>query len=668
MENSELDGRVLGQLMLMQGVAASLPDQAIRSFVTAGLGDIPGVGKVEFRARVGAAESSTRNFVVATDSTSFGELVFSVSDARVFALYADHIENFAFILALTMDERQQRRKIERYGRDLEQQVAERTRQLSESERRFQGLLANVRMLAVMLDVRGKVTFCNDFLLELTGWQRSEVIGQDWFEIFLPEPFRVRVRAVFSAAMASGSMPERFENELLTRQGERRLVVWDNTVMRDGQGQIIGTASLGVDATERIEAEESLAVSEERYRSIFQNASMGIFNSTVQGQFLRVNPALARSLGYASPEELLAAVADIGTQLYVDPAGRRPLVEAAIEKRGEWAHAENRYRRKDGSILIGDLMQRTVMNKDGTLAYLEGFVQDITERKVAEFEKAEQMLRLQELNSKLEDVQYQLLQSEKMASIGQLAAGVAHEINNPVAFVDANLRSLEGYLYDVFQFVDACQAAVSTPESRTRLNTLKVAMDYDYLKTDAFLLMTESRDGLARVAKIVRDMKDFARPGEGEWQLASVHEGLNSTLNIIWNEIKYHCTLTKRYAPDLPLIRCLPAQLNQVFLNLLVNAAHAIDGKGEITISTERIGDDSVGIRIHDTGQGIKAEHLKRIFEPFFTTKPVGKGTGLGLSIVWGIVGKHTGSIDVISVAGQGTTFLLRLPIDARSAK
>ena len=161
---------------------------------------------------------------------------------------------------------------------------------------------------------------------------------------------------------------------------------------------------------------------------------------------------------------------------------------------------------------------------------------------------------------------------------------------------------------------------------------------------------------------MQDLKDFSRPGESRWQWADLHQGLDSTLNIVWNELKYKCTVKKEYGP-LPQVRCLPSQLNQVFMNLLVNAAQAIESTGEIVITTRALDDKMVQIAISDTGRGISPEHMHRLFEPFFTTKPVGKGTGLGLSIAWGIIQKHHGRIDVASEPGKGTTFTITLPVD-----
>jgi signal transduction histidine kinase len=175
-------------------------------------------------------------------------------------------------------------------------------------------------------------------------------------------------------------------------------------------------------------------------------------------------------------------------------------------------------------------------------------------------------------------------------------------------------------------------------------------------------MVETKDGLARVAKIVRDLKDFSRAGDAVSQWADLHQGIDSTLNIVWNELKYKCTVRKEYG-ELPLVWCVPSQINQVVMNLLVNAAHAIPEKGEITIRTGQQA-EQVFIAISDTGTGIAQENLNRIFEPFFTTKPVGKGTGLGLSLAYSIMQKHRGRIEVASKPGAGTTFTLWLPLEA----
>lgn len=272
--------------------------------------------------------------------------------------------------------------------------------------------------------------------------------------------------------------------------------------------------------------------------------------------------------------------------------------------------------------------------------------------------------LESAYSELKSAQAQILQQEKMASIGQLAAGVAHEINNPVGFIMSNLGSLKKYIGRFAEFIRAqsetiTETATASPEIIGRVNSLRKSLKIDYFLEDSISLISESTDGAERVKKIVQDLKSFSRVDEAEWKLADINTGIESTLNIVWNEIKYKATANKELG-DIPMIRCNPGQLNQVFMNMMVNAAHAIEKQGEITIRTWK-DNDYICVSIADTGKGIAPATIKRIFEPFFTTKDVGKGTGLGLSIAYDIVKKHKGTIDVKSEVGKGTTFTVRIP-------
>jgi two-component system NtrC family sensor kinase len=262
---------------------------------------------------------------------------------------------------------------------------------------------------------------------------------------------------------------------------------------------------------------------------------------------------------------------------------------------------------------------------------------------------------------VESAQNQLLQSEKMAAVGQLAAGVAHEINNPIGFVTSNLGTLKNYVKTLLDLIAAQEAAAAGDTAP--LAQVRQGMDIDYLREDIVALLSESSEGLDRVRKIVQDLKDFSHVDEAEWQDANLNVGLDSTLNVVNNEIKYKAEVIKDYG-QLPLVRCIPGQLNQVFMNLLVNAAQAIEKHGTITVRTAVEG-GMVLIAVSDTGCGMAPEVAKRVFEPFYTTKPVGKGTGLGLSLAYDIVvKKHGGRIEVDSTQGKGTTFSISLPLNA----
>lgn len=260
---------------------------------------------------------------------------------------------------------------------------------------------------------------------------------------------------------------------------------------------------------------------------------------------------------------------------------------------------------------------------------------------------------------------QLVQSEKLAAIGQLAAGVAHHINNPLGFALSNLGTLSGYLNALLSMLAAYEVAASqfgSAEEVGKLRRLWLLLEIDHLKADLPGLFDETRDGLARVRRIVDDLRNFARiDSPSDWQWFNLHRGIDAALNLAGGEVKEKTEVIKEYGA-LPEIECLPSQLNQVIMNLLLNAAQAIgDERGRIVVRTGRA-DDHVWLEVEDSGSGIAAENLPRIFDPFFTTRAVGKGSGLGLSMSYGIVHNHHGRIEVRSEIGKGTTFRVVLPV------
>ena len=289
---------------------------------------------------------------------------------------------------------------------------------------------------------------------------------------------------------------------------------------------------------------------------------------------------------------------------------------------------------------------------------------------------ERTRKLTQANAELQDhiserkqLEAQLVQSEKLASIGQLAAGVAHEINNPIGYVFSNFGTLENYLGSLFEMLTAYEtaAAASSSPLAHNLQALRDKLQIEYLKDDVPSLMRESKEGITRVRRIVQDLKDFSRVDSvQEWEFTDLHQGIDSTLNIVASELRFRADVVKEYGA-LPEVECLPSQINQVVMNLVVNAAHAMGEKrGRIVLRTGSSGGDKVWLEVADNGCGIAKDVLPRIFDPFFTTKPVGKGTGLGLSLSYGIVQKHSGRIDVESQPGRGTTFKITLPISRTS--
>ena len=322
--------------------------------------------------------------------------------------------------------------------------------------------------------------------------------------------------------------------------------------------------------------------------------------------------------------------------------------------------------------LGGVIQKKKMEEALQHAYHQ--LNNRLEEQSSELEAA--MTLVEKSLSSRKQLKLQLAQSDKLATVGQLAAGVAHEINNPVGFVKSNLETMTDYVQVFTGLIDAFKILITQTRNHTinleetvkileKIETLDKQEDFDFISSDIHNLLRESIEGTVRIQEIVRDLKSFARVDTSEFKASDINEGIETTLKIAWNELKYKCKINKHLG-KLPLVDCNLGQLNQVFINLLINAAHAVEEEGEITITTEA-DETNVCIRIEDTGKGIAREHLSQIFDPFFTTKPVGIGTGLGLSISYGIIQKHKGTIDVFSTVGKGTAFVITLPIHGEIA-
>ncbi len=309
---------------------------------------------------------------------------------------------------------------------------------------------------------------------------------------------------------------------------------------------------------------------------------------------------------------------------------------------------------------------TPFNRDELLARVHTHITLHNREQILEERVAARTQELQESNTRLKETHAQLIHAEKMASLGQLAAGVAHEINNPVGFIDINLKSLNTYLADFLKLMETYQGAINLIDHNQhaselkKLHQLEKKIDVDFLIDDARQLISDSNNGVLRVKQIVADLKSFSHSAQEHKELTDVHDLLESTLNIVNYQLKHNAEVIKNYG-DIPLIPCIGPKISQVLLNLLVNASQALGKFGSITISTGMQDNEHIFIRIHDTGTGISEEHKKKIFDPFFTTKAVGEGTGLGLSLSFGIIQQHGGRIEMASEPGD-TTFTLILPV------
>ncbi len=399
-------------------------------------------------------------------------------------------------------------------------------------------------------------------------------------------------------------------------------------------------------------------------SVLNTVSEGILGLDSDLRITRSNRAARHMLGW-SAEEL--AGKNLHAFLQYQRSNGLPYPEsespfAWLSSGGVFHGIEDVFWRKDGTPLDVEISTDLLPQAcDGTHAIV--VLRDISVRKKSQNDLVKAYKDLDTLNQGLEKAHSQLLQSEKMASIGQLAAGVAHEINNPMGFINSNLGTLKGQVNNLLMVLDAYRnaepALAGHPGLLSAIERAKSAADLEFLQEDITSLIEESIDGVQRVKRIVDNLKNFSHIDNSEWQVANLEQGLESTLNIVWNEIKYKADVVKEYA-GLPEIECIASQLNQVFMNLLVNSAQAIEERGTITLRTG-YDDNKVWIEIEDNGKGIQPEHIKKLFEPFFTTKPVGKGTGLGLSMSYSIVQRHNGRIEARSTPGKSTVFRVTLP-------
>ncbi|MBB6521161.1 response regulator [Pseudoteredinibacter isoporae] len=289
-------------------------------------------------------------------------------------------------------------------------------------------------------------------------------------------------------------------------------------------------------------------------------------------------------------------------------------------------------------------------------------------------------RTKELTStsyRLEQAQKQLIHADKMASLGQLAAGVAHEINNPVGYIHSNLMTLSDYLQDFQQYLESSKEIAkeaANEDIKKQFDELYQRLDMEYLQEDIGQIIRDTLTGTKQIKQIVTNLKGYSHPEQQEWLHHNIHDLLESSLSIVSNQLKYKVELQKRYQRDLPKVYCIGSQISQIFINLLVNAEQAIDGHGQITITTSlsrqslNNNQPSVDICITDDGKGIDENIANRIFDPFFTTKPVGTGTGLGLSICYNIASGHGGLITMQSQPGRGTQFIVSLPIEMEAGQ
>jgi PAS domain S-box-containing protein len=405
-------------------------------------------------------------------------------------------------------------------------------------------------------------------------------------------------------------------------------------------------------------EDAYRLSEAKLRAIFDESQDMILTIDGEGRIIDINRAGARLLGFDSDE---SAIGRRESEFWSNEKDYI-IFMGQITEHGFVKDFETILRRRDGATVFGLESATMFRNRDGSVQEIHAMVKDITERIRDEQSLWKMNIELAEANQKLRESQTRAVQQEKLASIGQLAAGVAHEINNPLAFLKSNNSAVRRNLAAIKQFILSL-----TGSACAEIEDGRKKYDIDYIVGDFDAIMEESEDGFRRITDIVQNLKNFSRIDSAErFAQFDINKGIENTLSVARNEVKYVAEV-KLDLGTLPMVECVGGEINQVFLNLIVNAAQAIKSQerkalGVITIAT-RGAEDSVTVEIKDDGPGIPKGLQMRIFDPFYTTKPVGQGTGLGLSISSDIiVHKHRGALTVDSAPGAGACFKIELPV------
>lgn len=486
--------------------------------------------------------------------------------------------------------------------------------LQKSEERYRTVLEEMADNYFEVDLAGNMMFANDATCRTLGYSADELKGMK-YRTFIAEEHREALYRSFNTVYQTGKMLKGVSYDIVRKDGSRGTGDFAVSPRRNEKGEIIGFRGIGRDITERKQAEEALKKSEEKYRTVLEEMEEGYYEQDLAGNFTFVNDSITRLLGY-SRQELIG----MNYLFYVPEEDRETLFGEwnRVYQSGEpmkWRRLE--CVRKDGTRLMGENSLMPLRDAQGNTVGFRGIIRDITERVQMEAER--------------KDLEFKAQMASRLATVGEMAAGVAHEINNP-------LTAVIGYAQFVMQ--------EDLPQN---------------VKKDMELI----NEGAQRVAGIVKRLLAFARQTKPQRDFVNINDVINITLNFrAYHLNTSNIKVTTKLDPDLPITVADGGQLQQVFLNLIINAGTEMKlahGKGKLQIKTEKV-EDNIRISFKDDGPGITKENLEKIFNPFFTTRQVGEGTGLGLSICYGIVTEHGGKIWAESKPGKGATFIVELPI------
>ena len=430
------------------------------------------------------------------------------------------------------------------------------------------------------------------------------------------------------------------------------------------------------AADRRRAVKALRETEVFYHSLVETLPQKILRKDLDGRFTFANQRFCAELGRSLEEIVGKTDLDFWPRQLAEKYRRddRRVIES-----GQLLDIVEEHITPQGETLYVQVMKTPLVSHDGKPIGIQGIFWDVTARIRDEKQLKEQNVMLQELarserqaHEALKSTQTRMVQTEKMASLGQLVTGVAHEINNPLSFVSNNVAVLERDLNDLLDLIELYRQSdadlgKTQPDLIEKINDLDERIDLNYSLSNLPRLIERTREGLRRIERIVQELRLFARVDEGDWNEVDLNPGIESAINIIKGHARKRGVRIVMDLGALPTIRCRAARIHQVIVNLLTNAIDACAAEtGVVTVHTQTE-PDAMGVRIdiQDNGYGIDAANLERIFDPFFTTKPVGQGTGLGLSISYGIIEEHDGRIEVRSSPGEGARFTVHLPIEPR---
>ncbi len=543
-----------------------------------------------------------------------------------------------------------------------------SRKLEDSEHRSRVIFDNVNVGIVIIDKEaGEVENINRFTETLIGLKREEVVGREWGKFV-----NYREQAAALHGITGNGEREDYETEIVNRDGTSIPVIVTRTPMRLREKDYFIESI--TDVSELYRVKKKLQSIGDRYHQLFQDSKDIVFISSAEGNFIDINSAGVELFGYSSKEEMKNI--NISKDLYCSADMRDIILKKLLEK-GYVKDFQLEMKAKDGKKITTQITAHAYMGSDGRLKEIVGFIKDISQKMEDEIMLLKMNAELLEINQKLQMTQVTLVQQEKLASIGQLAAGVAHELNNPLGFVHSNFEALEDYISVFKEYIDMAARlykigdSVEDPEVKNIISDMRKfeeETDMGFMRDDLKAIFEESKDGVSRLVKIVNNLRSFSRIDESsQFDSFDLNKGIENTLVISNNSFKYVADVETDLG-DIPFIECNGGEVNQVILNIIVNAAQAIESMnrqemGKIRIKTEEDKEGFIKCEISDDGPGIPSEIVNKIFDPFFTTKEIGKGTGLGLNIAYNIiVNKHKGDLQVASSSEEGTTFTIILPV------